>query len=142
MTKTRTIVCAVAMLVVLLVVGACSSGSSSTKGTTSGAGGGGGGSNSSYCSKIKNYTSKGFSSDPTGEKAINALRDVAKSAPSEIKSDLNYLVDTFEKFINLDTNDISAYQSIASSVDTAKIQDAEQHVQDYTEKHCGISLTS
>lgn len=129
MSKTRTVLGVALVVAVLLVAGACSSG-------------GGSSSSSSYCSKIKKYNSQGFNSDPTGKQAIKALEDVQKSAPSEIKSDLTYLVDTFKKFLNVDTNDPAAFASLASSVDTDKANSAEKNVESYTEKHCGVSLTS
>lgn len=128
MSKVRTVLGVVLFVAVLLVAGACSSSSSS--------------SSSSYCSKIKKYNSEGVTKDIQGQKAIAALEDVEKSAPSQIKSDIDYLVSVAKKLSTLDTNNLNELQSLSSSLDTDKLNSASKNVDSYTQKTCGISLTT
>jgi hypothetical protein len=115
--------------------GAPTTSSASTKNTK------GGGSESAFCDKVKSYDDKS-SDDLSVKDTIKALKDLKASAPSEIKDDLQTVIDFTERLANVDTNDPAALASAYGNIDTDKLSSASNNLDQYVEKNCGITLSS
>lgn len=151
MSKTRTIIAALAVFAVLLLAGACSSGGSKNATTSGGSktsqsesGGtkssGSDKSDSAFCRKVKSYDSQS-DSNLSAKDTIKALKDLKSSAPSEIKDDLQTVINLTEKLTNIDTSNPAAVASAYKNVDTSNIDSASKNLDAYVKQHCGISLT-
>jgi hypothetical protein len=105
-----------------------------------GGGGGGSGSASGFCNKVKGATisfdNVDFTNTDDAKKAAIALRDIANSAPSEIKPDALRLADALDKFV---AGDI---QEFLASDKQKELTDASDNVTKYIKDKCGIDINS
>ena len=84
-------------------------------------------------------------SNPSAQNAmqqtLDLLKKFASEAPSEIKSDVNTLVDVYGKFVTAMSSAGSDPQKIATALaplqgQEAQLQAAAQHVDSYIASHC------
>jgi hypothetical protein len=95
-------------------------------------GGGGGGSVAGYCKLVRDVDTQYANSDDIDmQTALDIFEKVANKAPSEIRSDLQYLLETSSKAIN---NPLS----VANEGD--KFDKASEHVQTYTQEKCDVDM--
>jgi len=101
--------------------------------------------------------SQSFQPNGNGEldlkKEADALDALANAAPSEIKSDFKTFADAFKKFAQIygdvkikpgetpTAAQIAKLTEAAKSFNTAKLQQATQHLSAWASSHCGISPT-
>jgi len=129
-----------------LALTACSSG-----------GGSGSSSSASFCDLAKDVETQMNAVDKVGETdgpealktvfvdAENALKQAAKKAPSEIKSDLNALVDGIGTFNSIgkkhdyDIMKMASDPELAKMMENDKLDTASENVQKYLETECGLT---
>ena len=134
----------------IVAVAACSSGGGSGGVSAGGSGvptGGGG----DFCGTLKNdvatFAKLGNTSSLDSKQLITVLQDLANKAPSEIKSDMQTLVDFYKKSIDLQSQ-ISADPSKAASLgsdfasDSTKLQTATTNIEAFAKTKCGVDLNS
>ena len=117
-------------------------------------GGGGGGSTASFCDTAKKFKDdadlNNAFDDPTKiDKALAAFDQLTKSAPSEIKNDMNTLNDAIKKIgaaVKAAGNDPSkafgAILAASASLDQNKLTAAQQNIEKFSKDKCGIDFSS
>jgi hypothetical protein len=136
-------------------------GSGSGSGTTTGSGSGSGSfASAKNCKDLEGLAAKvsqSFQPNGNGEldlkKEADALDALANAAPNEIKSDFKTFADAFKKFAQVygdvkikpgetpTAAQIAKLTEAAKSFNTAKLQQATQHLSTWASSHCGISPT-
>jgi hypothetical protein len=105
-----------------------------------GGGGGGSGSASGFCDKVKGATisfdNVDFTNTDDAKRAAIALRDIANSAPGEIKPDALKLADALDKFVAGDIQEFLAAEK------QKELTDASDNVTKYIKDKCGIDINS
>lgn len=100
-----------------------------------------GDSNSAFCTSYKNYDSK-FSDDTgtdSSEKVIDALKDLRSKAPSELKDDLDAIIQFAQQTLSIGSDDTAAQDSLESSSLGQKAEAATEEVTRYLSQVCGIN---
>jgi hypothetical protein len=104
--------------------------------------GGGGSSTSSFCNAAKSLRTK-YGENPgadilgdrtKAQQALNDFKQVASKAPSEIKSDVNTLVDAFQQAVN---QDLAGLQQ-----NEVKYSAASDHLTAFLRDKCGINTST
>ena len=101
-----------------------------------GSGGGGGGSTEEFCDKARDYEEEFADADPSDEEAIDALRDLADSAPSDISDDMNGLIDLFEQMAEAG-EDPEALAELSEQAEDMTA--ASERITTFMEDECGIT---
>ena len=105
-----------------------------------GGGGGGSGSAGSFCDKVKgatlSFSNIDFTNVDEAKRAAVAIKDIANSAPSEIKADATKLADALQKFAN---GDISEFLNEDKQ---KELTTATSNVEKYIKDQCGIDINS
>jgi hypothetical protein len=116
--------------------------------------GGGGGSKASFCDTTKKFKddaqlNNAFDDPSKIDKVVAAFDQLTKSAPSEIKADMNTLNDAIKKIgaaVKQAGNDPSkafgAILAAGASLDQAKFTQAQKNVEKFAKDKCGIDLSS
>ena len=129
------------------------SGSSSGSGSTSFA-------STKNCKELEGLAAKlsqSFQPNSNGEldlsKEADALDALANAAPDDIKADFKTFADAFKQFARAygdvklkpgatpTATQIAKLTELSKSFDTAKLQQASQHLAAWGQSHCGISST-
>jgi hypothetical protein len=117
-------------------------------------GSGGGGSTASFCDTVKKFKDDAqldnAFSDPTKlDKIATAFDQLTKSAPSEIKTDMNTLNDAIKKIVaavkaagNDPSKAFGAILAASASFDQAKVTQASNNVDKFAKDKCGVDLSS
>jgi hypothetical protein len=114
---------------------------------------GGGGSVAAFCSKAKTFQGdtsldKAFN-DPTKiDSAVAKFDELAKAAPSEIKKDMNTLVDAVKKIAaavkaagNDPSKQFGAVFGALAQVDQKKLEQASANVEKFGKEKCGTDFS-
>jgi len=106
----------------------------------------------SFCDKAKQAendvnNNSDVTNQATAQKDLDQLKQIASSAPSEIKSDLNTLVDFFQKYTDAVKKANGNEQALAASMaglqgDEAGLKTASQNIENYLVQHCGFTPTT
>jgi hypothetical protein len=117
-------------------------------------GGGGGGGTASFCDNAKKFKddadlNNAFSDPKRIDKALAAIDVLTRSAPTEIKDDMNTLNDAIKKIasalksVNGDPNKaLGAILAASASLDQNKIEQAGKHVDQFAKDKCGVDFSS
>jgi hypothetical protein len=117
-------------------------------------GSGGGGSTASFCDTVKKFKDdaqlENAFSDPTKlDKIATAFDQLTKSAPSEIKTDMNTLNDAIKKIVAAvkaagsdPSKAFGAILAASASFDQAKVTQASNNVDKFAKDKCGVDLSS
>jgi len=112
-----------------------------------------GGSVASFCSTAKKFQndanlSNAFNDPKNVDKALAAFDQLTKSAPSEIKADMNTLNDAVKKIggaVKSAGSDqgkqATAVLSVFGQLDQAKLEAAGKHLDDFGKKNCGADFS-
>lgn len=100
-----------------------------------------GGSNASFCTNAKKYTGKTLD-DPSTKEFSAAMEDLRSSAPSEIKSEMNYVADWAKKLQDIDPTDPKAAANAMKGFDEKKMTAASDKLDKYLKDKCGIDSKS
>lgn len=116
-------------------------------------GGSSGGSVAGFCNTAKKFQNdanltNAFEDPSKVDKALAAFDQLAKSAPSEIKADMNTLNDAVKKIgqaVKSAGSDqgkqFGAILAAAASLDQNKLETAGKHIDDFGKKNCGSDFS-
>ena len=111
----------------------------------------GGGSTADFCSTLKadvaTFEKLGNEQNLNNDQLIAVMSDLTNKAPSEIKADMQTVLDGVKKFVEL-SSQLSADPSKASSLNSSlegeskKFETATTNVETFAKTKCGIDLNS
>ncbi len=103
------------------------------------------GSASSFCDTLKKSESSIKDADldnkDAAKKAVEAMKQLEKNAPSEIKGDMQTIRTAMEALAKVDSSDPSSAAKAMEGIDMEKMQKAGDNLQKYAKDKCGIDMS-